>query len=158
MQEIQNVIDLSPWEIGMHDRPSVLIVDDDKEVRDGLRYALSSYNMDVTLCENGNAGLLAAMNGYYDYIITDFKMPGMHGIELVRQLRAVQPALVVIIGMSTMDMGGPFLEAGANDFIEKPFVPINVAMMLDGGDSGLNAVVSRVPDHSEKERNTGQLI
>ena len=48
MQEIQNVIDLSPWEISMHDRPSVLIVDDDKEVRDGLQYALSSYNMDVT--------------------------------------------------------------------------------------------------------------
>jgi DNA-binding response OmpR family regulator len=103
MQEIQNVIDLSPWEISMDDRPNVLIVDDDKEVRDGLQYALSSYNMDVTLCDNGNTGLLAAMNGYYDYIITDFKMPGMHGIELVRRLRAVQPALVVIIGMSTLN-------------------------------------------------------
>jgi DNA-binding response OmpR family regulator len=134
MQEIQNVIDLSPWEISMHDRPSVLIVDDDQEVRDGLQYALSSYNMDVTFCDNGNTGLQAAMNGYYDYIITDFKMPGMHGIELVRRLRAVQPALVVIIGMSTLDMEAPFLEAGANDFIEKPFVPLNVAMMLDGGD------------------------
>ncbi|NTW59454.1 MAG: response regulator [Nitrospirae bacterium] len=118
----------------MHDKTSVLIVDDDKEVRDGLQYALSSYNMDVTLCENGNDGLQAAMNGYYDYIITDFKMPGMHGIELVRRLRAVQPALVVIIGMSSLDMGGPFLKAGANDFIAKPFVPLNVAMILDGGD------------------------
>lgn len=134
MHEIQEVADLSPWEISMHDKTSVLIVDDDKEVRDGLQYALSSYNMDVTLCENGNDGLQAAMNGYYDYIITDFKMPGMHGIELVRRLRAVQPALVVIIGMSSLDMGGPFLKAGANDFIAKPFVPLNVAMILDGGD------------------------
>jgi DNA-binding response OmpR family regulator len=125
---------LSPREISMRDRPSVLIVDDDKEVRDGLQYAMSSYNMEVTLCENGHDALLAAMNGYYDYIITDFKMPGMHGIELVRRLRAVQPTLAVIIGMSSLDMGGLFLEAGANDFIEKPFVPINVAMMLDGGD------------------------
>jgi DNA-binding response OmpR family regulator len=120
MQEIQNVIDLSPWEISMHDRPSVLIVDDDKEVRDGLQYALSSYNMDVTLCDNGNNGLLAAMNGYYDYIITDFKMPGIHGIELVRRLRAVQPALVVIIGMSTLDMGAPFLEAGRTTSSRSP--------------------------------------
>jgi DNA-binding response OmpR family regulator len=134
MQEIQDVIDLPPWEISMHDNPSVLIIDDDKEVRDGLQYALSSYNMDVTLTENGNDGLRAAMNGYYDYIITDFKMPGMHGIELVRRLRAVQPALVVIIGMSSLDMGGPFLKAGANDFIAKPFAPLNVAMILDGGD------------------------
>jgi CheY-like chemotaxis protein len=134
MQEIQEVMDLSPWDVSMHDRPSVLIVDDDKEVRDGLKYALSSYNMEVTLCENGNDALQAAMNGYYDYIITDFKMPGMHGIELVRRLRTVQPAPVVIIGMSNLDMGGPFLKAGANDFVVKPFEPLNVAMMLDGGD------------------------
>ncbi|MHB8846454.1 MAG: response regulator [Nitrospirota bacterium] len=134
MQEIQGVMELSPWEISMHDKPRVLIADDDKDVRDGLRYALSSYEMDVTLCENGIDALQAAMNGYYDYIITDFKMPGMHGLELVRRLRAVQPALVVIIGMSGLDMGLPFLEAGANDFIAKPFVPINVATMLDGGD------------------------
>ena len=134
MQEIQGVMELSPWEISMHDRPSILIVDDDKDVRDGLKYALSSYDMDVTLCENGNDALQAAMNGYYDYVITDFKMPGMHGIELVRRLRAAQPALVVIIGMSSLDMGRPFLEAGANDFIEKPFVPLNVAMLLNGGD------------------------
>jgi FixJ family two-component response regulator len=40
----------------------------------------------------------------------------------------------VIIGMSSLDMGGPFLKAGANDFIVKPFVPLNVAMMLDGGE------------------------
>lgn len=134
MQEIQDVMGISPWEISMHDRPSVLIADDDREVREGLQYALSSYNMEVTVCSNGNDAFQAAMSGYFDYIITDFKMPGMHGIELVRRLRAVQPALVVIIGMSGMDMGEPFLEAGANDFIEKPFVPINVAMMLDGGD------------------------
>ena len=140
----------------MHDRPSVLIVDDDKEVRDGLQYALISYNMDVTLCDNGNNGLLAAMNGYYDYIITDFKMPGIHGIELVRRLRAVQPALVVIIGMSTLDMGAPFLEAGANDFIEKPFVPINVAMMLDGGNIPARAKRSHgSPDHSVKRSKPG---
>jgi DNA-binding response OmpR family regulator len=136
MQELQNVIDLSPWEISMHDRPRVLIADDDKNVREGLQYALSSYNMDVTLCENGSDAFQAAMNGYYDYIITDFRMPGMHGIELVRKLRATQPALVVIIGMSDLELGRSFLEAGANDFIEKPFVPLNVAMMLTGGDIG----------------------
>jgi CheY-like chemotaxis protein len=132
MHEIQEVVDLLPWETSMHDRPSVLVVDDDKEVRDELQYALSSYDMEVTLCENGNEALQAAMNGYYDYIITDFKMPGMHGIELVRRLRTVQPAHVVIIGMSSLDMGGSFLNAGANDFVVKPFVPIDVAMMLDG--------------------------
>jgi len=115
-------------------RPVVLIVDDDKEVRDSLEYALLSSNMQVTLCENGTEALLAAMSGYYDYIITDFKMPGMHGIELVRRLREVLPPLVVIVGMSSLEVDVPFLKAGANDFLLKPFVPYNVAMMLDGGD------------------------
>ena len=117
----------------MHDSHSVLIVDDDKEVRDGLQYAMSSDNMEINLCGNGNDVFLTAVNGYYDYIPTDFKIPGMHGMELVRRLRAIQPTLVVIIGMSSLDMEGPFLKAGANDFIEKPFVPINVAMKFDGG-------------------------
>ena len=134
MQKIQEVSEQSPWEISLHDKPSVLIVDDDKEVRDSLEYALLSSNMQVTLCENGTEALLAAMSGYYDYIITDFKMPGMHGIELVRRLREVLPPLVVIVGMSSLEVDVPFLKAGANDFLLKPFVPYNVAMMLDGGD------------------------
>jgi len=134
MLNIQEVKEQTPWEISLHDKPNVLIVDDDKEVRDSLEYALSSNNMQVTLCENGTEALLAAMSGYYDYIITDFKMPGMHGIELVRRLRAELPSLVVIIGMSSLDMDVPFLKAGANDFLPKPFVPFNVAMMLDGAD------------------------
>jgi len=134
MHKIQEVSEQSPWEISLHDKPSVLIVDDDKEVRDSLEYALLSSNMQVTLCENGTEALLAAMSGYYDYIITDFKMPGMHGIELVRRLREVLPPLVVIVGMSSLEVDVPFLKAGANDFLLKPFVPYNVAMMLDGGD------------------------
>jgi len=134
MHKIQEVSEQSPWEISLHDKPSVLIVDDDKEVRDSLEYALISSNMQVTLCENGTEALLAAMSGYYDYIITDFKMPGMHGIELVRRLREVLPPLVVIVGMSSLEVDVPFLKAGANDFLLKPFVPYNVAMMLDGGD------------------------
>jgi hypothetical protein len=56
MQEIQDIMGLSPWEIGMYGRPSVLIVDDDKEVRNELQYAFNSYNnMEVTLCDNGKS-------------------------------------------------------------------------------------------------------
>lgn len=118
----------------MEDGPNVLVVDGDKEVRDSLQYALRSYDMQVTLCENATEALLAAMIGKFDFIITGFKMPGMDGIELVRRLRTLQPPLSVIIGMSSMGVGRQFLEAGANDFLAKPIVPYSVAMMIDGGD------------------------
>lgn len=121
-------------EMVMFRNPRVLIVDDDKDVRKILQYVLTSYSMEVTLCENGTEALLAVMGGTFDYIITDFQMPGMNGVELVRRLRPMLQPLAVIIGMSAGDTGGQFLEAGANDFISKPFVPYNVAMMIDGRD------------------------
>jgi len=134
MYEYQLSVDLLPEEVSVEDGPTVLIVDDDKEVRDHLLCALRSFNMQVTLCENATEALLAAMIGHYDYIMTDFRMPGMDGVELVRRLRTLQPPLSVIIGMSDMGVGRQFLEAGANDFLAKPFVPHDVAMMIDGGD------------------------
>ena len=134
MIEKQLDTELLPGEVIVDDGPNVLVVDDDKEMRDSLQYALSSYNMHVTLCENATEALLAAMRESFDFVVTDYKMPGMDGIELVRRLRAQQPALTVIIGMSGMSVGRLFLETGANDFLLKPFVPYNLAMMIDGGD------------------------
>ncbi len=57
-------------------------------------------------------------------------MPGMTGLELTTHLRNRFPG-VVIIGMSGGDLGLEFLRAGANDFLQKPFTPQKLAMMLD---------------------------
>jgi len=121
-------------EIRMLEDPKVLIVDDDSETRKLLQAILTSYEMEVTLCENATEALLSVMGGTYDYIIIDYRMPGMNGIELVRRLREILPPMTVIIGMSSEDISRQFLLAGANDFVLKPFVPYNVAMMIDGRD------------------------
>lgn len=134
MQGYQMVAELTQGEESMEKGPRVLIVDDDKEVRHSLHYALSSYNMQVTLCDNATEALLAAMMGQFDFIMTGYEMPGMNGVELVQRIRPLQHPLVVIIGMGVMDVHREFLEAGANDFLAKPFVPHHAAMMIDGGD------------------------
>jgi len=134
MYKYQLATEFLPGDVSVADGPTVLIVDDDKEVRDSLQYALSAFNMQVTLCENATEALLAAMRESFDYIMTDYRMPGMDGIELVRRLRTLQPPLSVIIGMSGMGVERQFLEAGANDFLLKPVVPYYAAMMIDGGD------------------------
>jgi two-component system OmpR family response regulator len=111
----------------------VLIVDDEKQIRDILHYALVSYGLLVTTCENAPEALLRSLFDDFHFIITDYDMPGMNGIELVRRLRERHP-LAVIIGMSGTDKGLEFLSAGANDFLQKPFIPYRLAMMIDGRD------------------------
>jgi two-component system alkaline phosphatase synthesis response regulator PhoP len=120
-------------EAGLNPMGTVLIVDDDKDILTVMLYGLESYGYLVRTCENALTALGNASQETFDYIITDLDMPGMDGLALTRMLRQEQPR-AVIIGMSGKDMGVPFLEAGANDFIRKPFVPFDLATMIDGGD------------------------
>jgi DNA-binding response OmpR family regulator len=117
----------------MCNEQKVLIVDDNTELRSILRYGLDSYGFQMTFCETGIEALYLAMNVDFDYIIIDYQMPQMNGIELTKRLRE-RSSRVVIIGMSAEDLGIVFLNAGANDFLQKPFVPYRLAMMIDGGD------------------------
>lgn len=121
-------------EVDMLDEPRVLIVGDDAETRRLLRSILTSYEMHVTQCENATEALLAVMGGSFDYILVYQRMQEMDGVELIQRLRTRLPPLTVIIGMSDGEKEREFLDAGANDFVSKPFVPYDVAMMIDGRD------------------------
>lgn len=116
------------------ERPfKVMVVDDDRDVLSVMVYGLESYGYQVRTCENATEALLHALTDPSDLVITDHDMPGMDGVELTRRLRVLLPA-AVIIGMSDRDHGMVFLQAGANDFLRKPFVPYDVVMMIDGRD------------------------
>lgn len=111
----------------------VLIVDDQEPIRHCLEYALDSCGYEVKTCCSAYEALNLCRIRPYDYVVTDYDMPGMNGIELTRRLRTMMPR-AVIIGTSGFDRGMDFLQAGANDFRRKPFVPFEIAMMIDGGD------------------------
>ena len=117
----------------MCNEQKVLVVDDNAELRNMLRYGLDSYGFEVTFCKSGTEAFKKVMHDEFDYVITDFQMPQMNGIELTKKLRKHSPR-IIIIGMSAEDLGTDFLNAGANDFLQKPFVPYRLAMMIDGGD------------------------
>ena len=112
----------------------VMIVDDDHKIRSVLLHALSSCDFEVKVCENSAEALFCLTSAEFDYIVTDYRMPGMNGLELTKRLRERIPPLTVLIGMSGEDKGMDFLRAGANDFLQKPFSPYSLAMMMDGGD------------------------
>jgi DNA-binding response OmpR family regulator len=108
----------------------ILIVDDDRDILKIMTLAFESNGFEVRTCENATEALLWALAEASDYIITDYDMPSMNGLELTHRLRNHLPA-TIIIGMSGQDRGMEFLHAGANDFLQKPFTPYDLVMMIN---------------------------
>lgn len=101
----------------------VHVVDDDDALRDSLVFLLSSASIPAVPHESAES-LIAALPGLdFACIITDVRMPGMTGIDLLRHLHAIDKQLPVIVvtGHSDVPLAVEALKAGAFDFIEKPF-------------------------------------
>ncbi len=122
----------SPLHHGQLAEPAsrVLIVDNEKRMLELLTIVLSDCGLRVTACENGTDAIKRSLSAEFEYIITDYDMPGMNGIELTRRVRMMFP-LAIIIGMSGSDRNIEFLSAGANDFLQKPFPAYTLATMVD---------------------------
>ena len=103
---------------------SVLIVDDDIQIRQLLRDYLSEFGMAVVAVADGKAMTEALENGSFDLVILDLMLPGEDGVSLCRSLRAKSdiPILMLTARGESMDrvVG---LEVGADDYVVKPFEP-----------------------------------
>ncbi|MDH4163240.1 MAG: response regulator [Nitrospirota bacterium] len=111
----------------------ILVIDDCEDVRHCLEYALESYGYEVVSCGTACEAMEHIRKEPFGFVITDFEMPDTDGITLTQAIRAVMPR-TIIIGISGIDCSEDFLRAGANDFRQKPFVPYEIAMMIDGAD------------------------
>jgi YesN/AraC family two-component response regulator len=100
----------------------ILIVDDDPQFRDELACCLEDYK--VTEASSGEIALqLIQQPNSFDLVILDVIMPGIHGTEVLKQIKRLKPKLPVIIltGRSCKDFAIEALKAHADDYIEKPF-------------------------------------
>ena len=114
----------------MIDVPKLLLIEDDSAIADGLQRVLGRNGYDVTILLRGDEGLKQAGRDHFDVVLTDFKLPGLSGLELVAQLHAVKPLLPVIV-MTAHGSTETAIEAtklGAYDYILKPF---DVEELLD---------------------------
>lgn len=100
----------------------VLVVDDDAAAADGLRRLLLSDGYQVTAHDDPRQALAALGAGGFDALVTDLEMPGVHGVELVRAARALDPALLVYVVSAYTDSpaGLEALAAGATRVFAKP--------------------------------------
>jgi two-component system response regulator FixJ len=101
----------------------VHVVDDDAAVRQSLSFLLASDGLPVRLHESASAFLEHMGDAVAGCIVTDVRMPGIDGIELLRRLRAggITLPVIVMTGHADVPMAVEAMREGAVDFIEKPF-------------------------------------
>jgi DNA-binding NtrC family response regulator len=102
---------------------SILVVDDEIEIREGLEALLTSENFQVTLADTGAAGLKKLEDNPFDLMLLDVSLPDRNGLELLREIRLRDPQLSIILitAYGSIDMARAAFKGGAQDFITKPW-------------------------------------
>lgn len=109
---------------------TALVVDDSRAYRQQMSNLLRLYGFSVLEADDGARGLaVLTENPQIHLVVTDYQLPGLDGIQLVRRIRAIHPRdRLAIIGVSSSQSSrGPisaqFIKSGANDYLNKPFLP-----------------------------------
>ena len=102
---------------------NILVVDDDKGIREILEIVLTQEGYDVTSVEDGLKALAKCRRQKYDLIITDLKMPKMDGIEFMKAAKEVSPESLVILitAYASGESAVRAMQEGAYDYLEKDF-------------------------------------
>lgn len=110
----------------------VLIVEDDRRLAASLRRSLMESRMAVDVAHEGDDGLEAATSTAYDVIVLDLMLPGLDGLELTRRLRErkVETPILMLTARDGVDDRVAGLEAGADDYLVKPFALREVVARL----------------------------
>jgi len=113
-------------------KPKILVVDDEKVIREGCHEALSSEGFNVILAENGEQGLKMIGKEHFDIILLDLMMPGLSGFEVLSHVKKLHPdtVIIVITGYATIEHSIEAMKNGAFDFIPKPFSPDQLRVMV----------------------------
>lgn len=101
---------------------TVLVVDDEKSIRDSIKMILEYEKFDVHFAEDGPSALARLGSGSYDLVLLDIKMPGMDGMKVLQQVRTTLPYLpvVMISGHGTFETAVEATKLGAYDYLPKP--------------------------------------
>ena len=112
---------------------SVLVVDDEKNIRQTLAQALVPMGLHVETAVNGEEALQKVRDAEFDLMLLDLKMPGVDGMEVLRSLSDVRPEIriIIITAYGTVKNAVEAIKLGAVDFIEKPFSPREIRELVN---------------------------
>ncbi|HOM28260.1 MAG TPA: sigma-54 dependent transcriptional regulator [Deltaproteobacteria bacterium] len=111
----------------------ILIVEDDINLGQVIFQELKRHNHEVELVENAEAALVRVNKYIYDLMITDLKLPGIDGIELLKKVKATNQGTIVLVmtGYASVDTAVVAMKHGAQDFIQKPFGLSELVQKID---------------------------
>jgi len=100
----------------------ILIIDDDEEMSSLLRDFLRDDGYEADFANNGGTALRKISQKPFDLVVTDFRMPGLTGLDILPEIKRLQPAafVMVITAFGSEDLQRRSLEEGADAYVEKP--------------------------------------
>jgi DNA-binding NtrC family response regulator len=117
---------------------SILVVDDESEIREGLELLLNTEGYSTSSAETGELGLAMLEETPFDLVLLDVSLPGRNGLDLLREIRRSDPNLsvVLITAYGSIDMARAAFKGGAQDYITKPWsndeLLVQVAHAVEG--------------------------
>ena len=132
----------------------VVVIDDDEAVLDSLRVLLESEGFEVETFERASAFLQRFEGKLPGCLVTDVRMPGMDGLELLRALsaRGPLPPVIVITGHGEVPLAVQAMKLGARDFLEKPFDTAGLMTSIRNALSGTAPAAAVVADREIAQR------
>src|SRR3954468_5602913 len=102
---------------------SVLIIDDEEEIRESIELLLASEGLSTDTAPNGDEGLRKIEDSHYDLVLLDLMLPGKSGMEVQRDIKRIDPTLpvVIITAMGVIETAVTAIKEGAFDYIAKPW-------------------------------------
>lgn len=134
----------------MTEEPAVDLIDDDEAVRQSLAFLLDSGGIAARTHESASAFLAALPSLAPACIVTDVRMPGLTGLDLLRELKArgIDAPVIVITGHGDVPLAVEAMKSGATDFLEKPF---DDEALLASINDALGRRARDVHRHAERE-------
>ena len=110
----------------------ILVVDDEKNIRLTLSQALETLGTQIDAAANGEEALAKLREKEFGLILLDIRMPGMDGLEVLRQVREVRPDIrvIMITAYGTVESAVEAMKLGAVDFLQKPFDPEEIRELV----------------------------
>lgn len=114
------------------DQPAILVVDDERGYREGIRRILRNRGLEADVAASGAEALELAARHRYALALVDLKMPELDGFAVIEKLRSIQPETlpVVVSAFATIESAVQTTKMGAFDFVVKPFVPDDLMVVV----------------------------
>ncbi len=137
----------------------VLIIDDERDIRDGSERILSRIGFKVLKASRGREGLEILARENVSIVLLDLKMPGMEGMEVLPRIREIDESILVIVitGYATVETSIKAMKQGAYDFISKPFEPDHLRIVVNRATEKLRLTSAAKKLELERSRTLADL-